>query len=170
METPLDFGDFRKLLEGKAHGYAHLDMARATLLKLVMRHFAPSPTSEARRCSAAAAAGLRRALRAAAIRLFASCRFTALKSTVFTDQHIPRSEVRRKVARHHIFHVHPKTTRPAGRFQRAAQVSIRVRLRSPPPIQSALLCPTPAPLVIPWINARLRHGSPAAKSPTFSSW
>lgn len=41
--------NFRKLLEGKAHSYAHLDMARATCLKLVMRHFAPLPTSEARR-------------------------------------------------------------------------------------------------------------------------
>lgn len=30
------FKDFRKLLEGKAHGYAHLDMARATCLKLAM--------------------------------------------------------------------------------------------------------------------------------------
>jgi len=43
------FEDFRKLLEGKAHGYAHWDMARATCLKLVMPHFAPLPTSEARR-------------------------------------------------------------------------------------------------------------------------
>ncbi len=41
--------NFRKLLEGKARGYAHLDMARTTCLKLVMRHFAPLPTSEARR-------------------------------------------------------------------------------------------------------------------------
>ena len=95
-----DVEGFQKLLEGKARGYAHLAMARATCLKLVMRHFAPLPTCEARRCWAAAAAGLRRALRAAAIRLFASCRFTASKSTVFTDQHISRSEVRRKFARH----------------------------------------------------------------------
>ena len=51
-----------------------------------MRHFAPSPTSDARRCCAAAAAGLRRALRAAAMRLCASCRFTSLKPTVFTDE------------------------------------------------------------------------------------
>ncbi len=76
--------NFGKMVEGKTHGYAHLDMARATCLKLVMRHFAPSPTSDARRCWAAAACGLRRALRAAAMRLCASCRFTSLKSTVFT--------------------------------------------------------------------------------------
>ena len=78
------FENFGKLMERKTHGYAHLDMARATCLKLVMRHFAPSPTSEARRCWAAAACGLRRALRAAAMRFCASCRFTSLKSTVFT--------------------------------------------------------------------------------------
>ena len=64
--------------------YEQLAMARATCLKLVMRHFAPSPTSDARRCCAAAACGLRRALRAAAMRFCASCRFTSLKSTVFT--------------------------------------------------------------------------------------
>ena len=40
--------DFRELSEGKAHGYAHFAMAQATWFKLVMRHFAPSPTSEAR--------------------------------------------------------------------------------------------------------------------------
>jgi hypothetical protein len=93
-----DIEDFRKLLEGKAHLQAHLDMARATCLKLVMRHLAPSPTSEARFCSAAAAAGLRLALRAAAMRLCASCRFTALKSTVFTNQYLPQSEVGSKDA------------------------------------------------------------------------
>lgn len=61
-------------------------MARATSLKLVMRHFAPSPTNDARRCWAAAAAGLRRARRIAAIRLCASCRFTSLNDTGFTDE------------------------------------------------------------------------------------
>ena len=58
-------------------------MARATWFKLVICHFAPSPTSEARRCSAAAAAGLRRALRMAAIRLFASCLFIWAKDITF---------------------------------------------------------------------------------------
>src|SRR5260370_31081796 len=67
-----DLENFGKLTERKTHGYAHLDMARATCLKLVMRHFAPSPTGDARRCWAAAACGLRRALRAAALRLCAS--------------------------------------------------------------------------------------------------
>lgn len=52
-------------------------MALATSRKLVMRHFAPSPTSDARRCNAAAAFGLRRALRNAAIRLCASRRFNS---------------------------------------------------------------------------------------------
>ena len=61
-------------------------MARATCLKLVMRHFAPSPTNDARRCCTAAAAGLRRARRIAAMRLCASCLFTSLKETVFTDE------------------------------------------------------------------------------------
>jgi len=37
-------------------------------------------------------------LRAADIRLCASCRFTSLKSTVFTDQFIPQSVVRSKFA------------------------------------------------------------------------
>ena len=64
---------------GKCRGgnlcYAHLAIARATSLRLVMRHLAPLPTSDARFCSAAAAAGLRRALRIAAMRLWASCRF-----------------------------------------------------------------------------------------------
>jgi len=52
----------------------------------VMRHFVPSPTSEARFCSAAAAAGLRRARRIAAIRLAASCRFICLKEICFTGE------------------------------------------------------------------------------------
>jgi hypothetical protein len=43
-----------------------------------MRHFAPSPTSDARRWSAAAARGLRRALQMAAIRLCASRRLISL--------------------------------------------------------------------------------------------
>jgi hypothetical protein len=81
----------RELPEGKAHGYGQRAMARATSFKLVMRHFAPSPISEARCCSLAAACGLRRALRAAAMRLRASCRFTSLESTVFTGQLIPQS-------------------------------------------------------------------------------
>jgi predicted nucleic acid-binding Zn ribbon protein len=62
-----------------------LAIARATCLKFVIRHFAPSPTSEARRCSAAAAAGLRRALRIAAIRFSASCFFICLKVIFFTE-------------------------------------------------------------------------------------
>jgi hypothetical protein len=66
--------NFRELC-GELPGYAHLAIARATSLRLVMRHLAPSPTSEARFCCAAAAAGLRRALRIAAMRLCASCRF-----------------------------------------------------------------------------------------------
>lgn len=41
--------DLRELLESEAHSYAHVDMARATRLRLVMRHFAPLPTSETRR-------------------------------------------------------------------------------------------------------------------------
>jgi hypothetical protein len=72
--------------EIKNQGYFHLDMARATCLKLVMRHFAPSPTSETRLCSATAAAGLRLALRIAAMRLRASCLFTSLKDIVFTEE------------------------------------------------------------------------------------
>ena len=68
--------------------YEQLAMARATCLKLVMRHFAPSPTSDARRCCAAAACGLRRALRAAAIRLCASCLFISRKEIFFTHQSI----------------------------------------------------------------------------------
>src|SRR5437667_9268930 len=63
-------------------------MARATCLKLVMRHFALSPTSDARRCCAAAACGLRRALRAATIRLCASCLFISRKEIFFTHQAI----------------------------------------------------------------------------------
>ncbi len=66
--------------------YAHLEIARTTCLKLVMRHFAPSPTSEARRCSLVAACGLRRARRIAAIRFSASCLFISLKDIVFTEQ------------------------------------------------------------------------------------
>ena len=68
--------------------YEQLAMARATSLKLVMRHFAPSPTSDARRCCAAAACGLRRALRAAVMRLCASCLFTSRKEIFFTHQSI----------------------------------------------------------------------------------
>lgn len=43
-----NFEECRKLLAGKAHVYAHLDMARATCLKLVIRHFGPLPTNDAR--------------------------------------------------------------------------------------------------------------------------
>jgi len=53
-------------------------------LELVMRHFAPLPTSEARRRCSAAACGLRRALRIAAIRLRASCFLTSLQEISFT--------------------------------------------------------------------------------------
>jgi hypothetical protein len=60
--------------------------ARATSGKLVMCHFAPSPTSEALFCSAAAAAGLRRALRIAAIRFCASSFFTCLKVIFLTQE------------------------------------------------------------------------------------
>jgi hypothetical protein len=70
--------------EIKNQGYFHLAMARATCLKLVMRHFAPLPTSEARRCCFAAACGLHRALRTAAIRLRASCFFNSMKEIFFT--------------------------------------------------------------------------------------
>ena len=48
-----------------------------------MRHFATSPTNEVRFCNAAA--GLRRALRRAAMRLCAFCLFTALNDIFFTD-------------------------------------------------------------------------------------
>ena len=51
-----------------------------------MRHLAPSPTSEALRCSFAAACGPRRARRTAAIRFSASCLFISLKDTFFTEQ------------------------------------------------------------------------------------
>ncbi len=44
--TITNFEDFRELSEREAHDYAHLAMARATWFRLVMRHFAPSPTSE----------------------------------------------------------------------------------------------------------------------------
>jgi hypothetical protein len=64
--------------------YLHLAIAWATCLKLVMRHFAPLPTSEARRCCSAAACGLRRALRIAAIRFRASCFLTSLNEIFFT--------------------------------------------------------------------------------------
>jgi len=50
-----------------------------------MRHLAPLPTSDARLCSAAAAAGLRRALRIAAIRFSASFLFISLKVIFFTE-------------------------------------------------------------------------------------
>jgi hypothetical protein len=63
-----------------------LAIARATSLKLVIRHLAPPPTSEARRCSFAAAYGLRLARRIAAMRLSASCFFTSLKDIVFTEE------------------------------------------------------------------------------------
>ena len=71
--------------------YEQLAMARATSLKLVMCHFAPSPSSDALRCCAAAACGLRRALRAAVIRLCASCLFISRKEIFFTHQSIPDS-------------------------------------------------------------------------------
>src|SRR5688500_2026945 len=51
-----------------------------------MRHFAPLPTSEARFCSSLAACGLRRALRAASIRLCASRLFMARTDIVFTKR------------------------------------------------------------------------------------
>ena len=44
--TVTNFEDFRELSEREAHDYGHLAMARATWFRLVMRHFAPSPTSE----------------------------------------------------------------------------------------------------------------------------
>lgn len=68
--------------------YFHLAIALATCFKLVTRHFAPSPTSEARRCCSAAARGLRRAFRIAAIRLRASCFFTSRNEIFFTHQRI----------------------------------------------------------------------------------
>ena len=80
--------NFGELLKAKSHSYAHRAMARATWFRFVMRHFVPSPTNEARRCSAAAVAGLRRALRVAAMRLSASCRFIWLKDIGFTEQSI----------------------------------------------------------------------------------
>ena len=49
-----------------------------------MRHLTPFPTSEARCCCSAAAWGLRRALRIAAIRLRASCFLTSRKEIFFT--------------------------------------------------------------------------------------
>jgi len=55
-------------------------------LKLVIRHLAPLPTSDARLCSAAAAAGLRRALRIAAMRLWASCLFIWLNDIFLTQK------------------------------------------------------------------------------------
>jgi hypothetical protein len=91
--------DFRELPKRKARGYFHLAMARATWFKLVIRHLAPSPTSEARRCRAVVAAGLRQALRAAAMRLCASCRFTSLKSTVFTQAMFTASVRQKQAAR-----------------------------------------------------------------------
>ena len=70
---------------GKSAGaYGRLAMACATCLRLVMRHFAPFPTSEARRCCCAAACGLRRALCITAIRLCASCFLTSRKEIFFT--------------------------------------------------------------------------------------
>lgn len=43
------FEDLRELLERKPHDQADLAIARATSFKLVIRQFAPPPTSEARR-------------------------------------------------------------------------------------------------------------------------
>jgi hypothetical protein len=68
----------------ESDGYAHLDIARATCLKLMMRHFALSPTGEPRCCCSATACGLRRARQIATMRLCASCLFTALKDIFFT--------------------------------------------------------------------------------------
>jgi len=64
-----------------------------------MRHLAPLPTSDARLCSAAAAAGLRRALRIAAIRFSASCLFISLKVIFFTENYLNQSRVEIKFAR-----------------------------------------------------------------------
>ena len=69
--------------------YFHLAIAQATSLRFVIRHFAPFPTNEARPCSLVAACGLRRALRIAAIRSRASCRFNSSKDIVFTQGTIP---------------------------------------------------------------------------------
>jgi hypothetical protein len=46
--TPIVGGKSSVQSKSKTDGYAHLDMARATCLKLVIRHLAPSPTSDAR--------------------------------------------------------------------------------------------------------------------------
>lgn len=77
-------------------------MASATSFRFVMRHLAPSRTSEARFCSRAVARGLRRASAIAAMRLLASCRLIFSKDVVFTQFTHTTFTARVKVPQNHL--------------------------------------------------------------------